>query len=95
MTDRRGTNALVVLGIVLLVVGGFGFVYGQTTVQGQQQSGDGGGGDSLLDVTVDDSENGDGSRSNSRIDPVRVIRLGGLTLGIGGAIIALVGGLVD
>lgn len=93
MTERRGTNALVVLGIVLLVVGGFGFVYGQTTLQGQQHGGDGGG--SLLDVTVDDSESGDESRSSGRIAPLRVVRLGGLTLGIGGAVIALVGGLVD
>lgn len=90
MAEGSGTNALVVLGLVLLIVGGLGFVYGQ--LQLQEQGGDDGGGDgNLLDVTVGDS---DGNGQAGSIDRVRFIRLAGVVLGAIGAVAAVVGGTV-
>lgn len=70
---------------MLLVVGGIGFVYGQMSLQNQQQSDDGG----LVDVTVDDDDGGGGS-----VDRERLVRLLGLVVGVTGAVVALVGGML-
>lgn len=86
MARETGANAFVVLGIVLVVVGALGFVYGQATLQSQDGNGDGD--DSLLQVTVSDGDDGGNA---SRVDYRRVARLGGLLLGIVGAVMTIAG----
>lgn len=79
-------NPLVALGILLLVVGGIGLVYGQLTLQNQGNAGDG------AFVTVDVS--GDGG-DNEDAQRLRTLRFGGLVLGGVGAVVTLTGGLLE
>lgn len=87
MADSSAMNALVVLGLILLVVGGLGFVYGQL----QMQDGSGGdGGDGGISISLSGGE-GDGDGGAESI-PYRQLRLIGVVLGSIGAVVALVGG---
>lgn len=65
------SNVLLAIGIVLLVVGGVGLVYGQLMLRNGGQSGDG------SFVTIDTSSDSDG-RSN--VQRLRTYRFGGLVV---------------
>lgn len=82
----RQTNALVALGVLLLVLGGVALVYGQLHLQ----SGGSDDGGSVLSVEMDGGDGGGGDAQR-----FRTLRLGGLVLGGVGAVITLTGGLLE
>ena len=82
------SNVLVALGLVFLVVGGVGLIYGQLMLQQQDASEEG------SFVTVDLSSDADDAEGPSP-QRLRTFRFMGLVVGAWGVVVAITGGLVE
>ena len=83
-------NVLVALGLVFVVVGGVGLIYGQLMLQQQDASDEG------AFVTVDLSSGSEGSSDAQGPSPqrLRTYRFLGLVVGAWGVVVAITGGLM-
>lgn len=84
------SNVLVALGLVFVVVGGVGLVYGQLMLQQQDAS------EGSSFVTVDLSSNADDGSGTPgpSVQQLRTYRFMGLVVGVWGIVVAITGGLV-
>lgn len=89
MAPRSQPNPFAIIGTVLLVFGGVGFVYGQATLQSQSDSVESGG--AMLDVSVTGERDVDAG--SAQWDESRAIRLLGIAFGAVGTVMALTGSM--
>ena len=85
------SNVLVALGLVFMVVGGVGLIFGQLMLQQQDVSDEG------SFVTVDLSSSSSGNADDApgpSPQQLRTYRFMGLVVGVWGIVVALVGGMV-
>ena len=81
------SNVLVALGLVFMVVGGVGLIYGQLMLANQQDAGEG------SFVTVDLSSGSDDAEGPNP-QRLRTFRFMGLVVGVWGIVVAVTGGLI-
>lgn len=85
------SNVLVALGLVFMVVGGVGLIYGQLMLANQGDAGEG------SFVTVDLSSGSDGGSDDGgelNAQRLRTYRFMGLVVGVWGVVVAITGGLI-
>ena len=83
-------NVLVALGLVFMVVGGVGLIFGQLVLQQQGASEEG----SFVTVDLSSGSEGDSDASGPSPERLRTYRFMGLVVGVWGIVVAITGGLV-
>ena len=83
-------NVLVALGLVFMVVGGVGLIFGQLMLQQQGASDEG----SFVTVDLSSGSAGDSEAPGPSPQRLRTYRFMGLVVGVWGIVVAITGGLI-